>query len=106
LSEFAISIPVTVQYNISGAYVGAGVQADLPLASKITDKESGPGIDEEETEDYKDRASLDFGIAVVAGYNISDNISVGVKTVIGLTEIEKDSEIKFNQYSVGFTYFF
>jgi hypothetical protein len=66
----------------------------------------GGVADGEVSADTPDRASLDFGIAIVAGYNISDNISAGAKTVIGLTETAKDSKTKYNQYSVDVTYFF
>jgi hypothetical protein len=107
--EFAISVPVTVRYNVSDAYVGGGVQLDLPLAAKLQTKVSGtPGglLDIDESVDFKDRASLDLGIAIVAGYNISESIAAGAKTVIGLTEVAKDSKMTFNQYSVGVTYFF
>jgi hypothetical protein len=111
LKEFAISVPVTVRRNISDAYAGAGIQADLPLAPKLTRKISGtPGgtNDGEETSDVDDRTSLDLGIAIVAGYNVSENIAVNVKAVIGLTNPQKDSDAKtsFNQSSVGVTYFF
>jgi len=115
ITELGISIPVVVQYGISDAYVGAGVQANIPISSKtkVEMPEQSvmgivivPAIDEEE--DTENRSAIDLGIAIVAGYNINANISVGAKAVIGLTTIdsEGDASLKYNQYGLGVTYFF
>jgi len=114
ITELGISIPVVVQYGISDAYVGAGVQANLPLSSKQKTEIPEmsmmgivvPAVDEEE--DTENRSAVDFGIAIVAGYNINSNISVGAKAVIGLTTCDSEGEanVKYNQYGLGVTYFF
>jgi len=109
VTELGISIPVVVQYDISGAYAGGGIQLDLPLSSKYTEETTGssnPYLNRKDDGDTQDRSAIDLGIAIVAGYNISDNISVGAKGVIGLTETVKDGKAKYNKYSVGAIYFF
>jgi len=109
INELGISIPVIVQYDISEAYVGGGLQANLPFSSKTivetTGTPGGNGNGKVES-DTPDRATLDLGLAIVAGYNISENISVGAKAVIGLTDTDEDSKVSYNQYGISVIYFF
>jgi len=106
LSEFAISIPVMFQLNLAEGmpYLAAGAQLDTPFSSKITAK--APGIPEE-SQDYEDRVSIDFGLVLGVGYLITPNIGVDARAVIGLTAPSKDADDeKWNQYGVGLTYYF
>jgi len=112
INEMGLSIPVIIQCPISAAYVGTGVQANIPLSSKTEIKASanvlGQNVKESMEIDNEERAAIDLGIAIVAGYNVSENISVGAKGVIGLTNMSKegDEDAKYNQYGIGVTYFF
>jgi len=108
-SEFAISVPVTVRYSISNAYVGTGIQLDFPIAAKINSEISGSprGIADGDTStDFEKRKSHDLGIAIVAGYNVSEAVAINAKAIIGFTRIAAGDEMTFNQYSIGVTYFF
>jgi len=126
--ELGLSIPVIVQYPIADAFAGVGIQANIPLSSKITAsasvKSGGTTISEYEApeEDTPNRAAIDLGVAIVAGYNITENISVNAKAVIGLTNFVTDvdavdpndptststtsDKTSYNQYGIGVTYFF
>ncbi|MDR3000101.1 MAG: PorT family protein [Fibromonadaceae bacterium] len=110
ITEFAISIPVVVAYSLGGAWAGAGWQIDLPIGSERSMEMSGtgePDYDGKESENVNKR-SMDFGIAIGAGYNITSNIGVDLKAVIGLTNITSKSDDKssMNQYGVGISYLF
>jgi hypothetical protein len=106
ISEFAISIPAMLQFMPIGGvplYLAAGVQLDIPIASERTTKVEGV----EATEDYDDRASIDFGIPLGLGYLITPSFGIDVRAVIGITNPDKklkDSGV--NQYGLGLTYFF
>jgi len=132
VSEFALSVPVMLQIApIDAFYLAAGVQLDMPFSTKghyeyeeknIINGETDSGS---ENEKIKDRASIDFGIALGLGYNITQNFRADLRCVIGLTstgiftdydeeyvdgeyrEVKmEDTKSSFNQYGLGLTYFF
>jgi hypothetical protein len=113
VSEFALSSALLVQYvPVAGMplYVTAGLQIDLPFSSETKWEETDKNYDETESgsDKYKDRRTLDFGIAFGAGYHVSEKIRADFRAVIGLTSLtgkDKD-ETSFNQYGLGVAYFF
>jgi opacity protein-like surface antigen len=110
-SEFALSIPAMLQVTPIGGvgfYLAAGVQLDVPFSPEFTMKVSGPGVDEEESEKIDDRSTIDFGIALGLGYNITPNFGIDLRCVIGMTNAidESGTDFSFNQYGIGVTYFF
>ncbi|MDR2594705.1 MAG: PorT family protein [Fibromonadaceae bacterium] len=105
-TEYAISIPIMFQLNLAEGmpYLAAGVQLDTPFSCKITRKISGLP---EESRDYEDRVSMDFGIVLGVGYLITPNMGVDARAVIGLTAPSKGADDeKWNQYGAGLTYYF
>jgi len=105
-NEFLLSIPVMAQYGIGDAWVGAGAQIGIPFSSEMHSEVEMAGISVSDSKKLDDRASVDVGIAVGAGYNITPNIAVDLKAVIGMTNVADDEKISFNQYGLGLTYFF
>ncbi|MCL2260633.1 MAG: outer membrane beta-barrel protein [Fibromonadales bacterium] len=110
-TEFALNIPVTVQYTYSigensGAFMGFGVQFDIPFASEIHVGDN--------SSEFKDRSAFDLGIIVNCGFNITENIAFDIRGTIenpvglALTTITTDKDNKSYLYggSFGFTYFF
>jgi hypothetical protein len=130
VSEFALSIPVLLQLApIDEFYLAAGVQLDMPLSTKAyyeyEEKGHGESYSGSGNEKIKDRVSIDFGIALGLGYNITQNFRADLRCVIGLTSTGiftdydeeyvdgeyidvkvKDTKSSFNQYGLGLTYFF
>lgn len=132
VSEFALSVPVMVQFRpVSdvGAYISAGLQLDIPFSSTQTQEIKVGGTDycpamklagEDCEGKFKDRSAMDFGIAFGAGYMVNENIGVDARAVIGITKPTKDEEedlgngmkvtIKskssLNQYAARVLYFF
>ncbi len=119
-SELVLSIPAMVQFNpVAGFYVAAGIQLDIPFNSEIS--ESIP-LDPEMSEfnddvrvtmSFKDftgvkRSAIDFGIALGAGYYITEKVGVDFRVVLGLTNYadNDDVNVSANQYGLGVTYYF
>ncbi|MDR3002548.1 MAG: PorT family protein [Fibromonadaceae bacterium] len=110
ITELAISVPAIAAYSLGDAWAGAGVQIDIPISTEQNVEVSGagdPDDDGKESRKFKDR-SMDFGIAIGVGYNVSPNIGVDFKTVIGLTSLTGKSgdDSSMNQYGVGLSFFF
>jgi hypothetical protein len=107
-TEFAISVPIMVQfYVIDALWLGAGIELDLPLSSEIV-------VDDKGTKD-EHRATLDFGIPVGLGYMIMPNLGVDLRCVIGLTGTQEEYEVagvkvedksSWMQFGLGVSYFF
>lgn len=72
-----LNIPVLAKYYITEAFsVEAGPQIGVLLSAK------------EDGEDAKDYyKSVDFGFNVGAGYNFTENLSVGLRYTIGLSSV-------------------
>lgn len=77
-----LNIPVLAKYYIADKFsVEAGPQLGVLLSAKV------------EGEDFKDSTrSVDFGFNVGAGYNFTDNLSIGLRYTIGLSPLS-DEEI-------------
>jgi len=88
-----LNIPVLAKYYITeGFSVEAGPQVGFLLSAK------------EDGEDAKDYyKSVDFGFNVGAGYNFTENLSVGLRYTIGLSSIADvpDSEEGFEDFDVS-----
>jgi len=107
ISEFAISIPLLFQIApIAGTPVhfAGGLQIDIPFSSEMVEKEDG----KTEKETIEKRSTLNFGIALGAGYRVMPNIGVDFRAVIGLTALTSESgdDTSLNQYGLGVSYFF
>jgi opacity protein-like surface antigen len=107
VSEFAIGGSLLVQYAPIAEmpfYITAGFQIDLPFSTE-TNYEGTLGSESVKVED---RRMFDFGLALGAGYNVTENIRADLRAVIGLmnfTGIDEDKS-SFNQYGLGVAYFF
>jgi opacity protein-like surface antigen len=107
VSELALSVPVVVQFRpVSdvGAYVSAGVQADLPFSSEMTMKAGG----QEQSTKIDKRSTIDFGLSFGAGYMINENIGVDARFTLGLTHLTSESgdDSSLQQYTASVIYFF
>lgn len=98
-----------VNYNVS--YVNIPVMAKF-FASEKFSLEAGPQLgilasakatDGEESIDIKDEfESIDFSFNFGAGYDISENINLGLRYTLGLSNIAKDSEeLKINNSNIA-----
>jgi len=99
ISEFALGIPLMLQFNpVAGLYFGVGTQLDIPFNSEIISQDK----DEEIIDriDYNDRAVIDLGLAIEAGYRIARHLGFNLRVVVGLTEIAEDSKISYNQFGL------
>jgi len=102
VTEFAISIPVLLQGMPFGGpifYLEGGFQLDIPFLSKINYSD---GV----SEDYLNRAYFDFGIAVGFGGRIGEHFVLGIRSVVGLTNFDKDREGSLIQAGLGLSYLF
>ncbi|MCL2206667.1 MAG: PorT family protein [Fibromonadales bacterium] len=103
--EFALSVPAIVQYSLGDAWVGAGLQIEIPFSSEII-YEFTAG---DEREEFEDRSLADLGFAIGGGYNINENIGVDLKIILGMTALSNSEFIEDSslwQYGIGVTYFF
>ncbi|WP_264553602.1 porin family protein [Flavobacterium sp. N2038] len=77
-----LNIPVLAKYSISNAFtVEAGPQIGFLLSAKTRG--------EDVSDLYK---STDFGFNLGCGYNFTENISVGARYTIGLTDVNDASD--------------
>ena len=109
LTEFAISIPVMVQYvpfADKPIHITAGLQFDIPFSSGIEVEITEDGESQSYSSDVKDRAGLDIGLALGAGYRLNETMMVDFRMVIGLSSLTGKSGDKssLNQYGIGVTY--
>lgn len=130
--EFMISDKFALQpeilYSTQGAQLDDGVikedlkldYINIPLMAKyyVTDSfslELGPQIGflvaaDADGEDVKDLfETTDFGLNFGAGYNVTENIVLGIRYNLGLTKLQKDlfpgdSESKNSVFSFSFGY--
>jgi opacity protein-like surface antigen len=84
-----LNIPVLAKYYIVEKFsVEAGPQLGILLSAKA---------DGEDIKDYT--RSVDFGFNVGAGYNFTDNLSIGLRYTIGLSPIsDKDIDNEDDYY--------
>jgi len=93
-----LEIPVNAVYKISSFYVGAGPYAAFAISGKDKWTESYEGESESgdekltfgsgEDADYK---RGDFGINILAGYQLNSGINIGVNYGLGLSNINPGS---------------
>jgi opacity protein-like surface antigen len=107
VSEFAIGGSLLVQYAPIAEmpfYITAGLQIDIPFSTETNYEGSLQGG----SKNFEDRRMFDFGLALGAGYNVTENIRADLRAVIGLTSLTERDEDKssFNQYGLGVAYFF
>ncbi|NHN25216.1 PorT family protein [Flavobacterium jejuense] len=87
-----LNIPVMAKYFVAeGFSLEAGPQIGFLLSAK--DKGDGEDVD---TKEYYN--STDFGMNVGAGYDVTENINLGLRYTFGLSNIAKDAP---SGYKVG-----
>jgi len=116
MTEFAISLPLMVQFapipNVP-IYFAGGLQIDIPFFTKVEVKYTETYDGDSDSEDIDERATVDFGIALGAGYRISNNFGIDLKAVIGTSGLftekflgKKKGDETLTQYGVGVSIFF
>ncbi len=81
-----LNIPVMAKYFVAE---GFSLEAGPQLGFLLSAKAKGDG----ESEDIKDALeSIDFGLNFGAGYDVAENINIGVRYSLGLSNIIKDSD--------------
>jgi len=88
-----IVVPVMAKYYVAGAFsLEAGPQIGFLMSAK-SEADGGESVD------IKDIVnSTDFGINVGAGYDVTENINLGLRYTIGVSNIVKDAP---DNFSVG-----
>ena len=81
------NLPIVLRYRHESGFFGeAGIQPGLLLSAK--DKYEGV------TYDYKEwMNSFDFSIPLGVGYEMSNNIGVGARVIIGVSNINKGDDV-------------
>jgi long-subunit fatty acid transport protein len=82
-----LNIPVMAQYKVADKFsLEAGPQIGFLMSAKAKADSGGGSVD------IKDSLnSTDFGFNVGAGYDVAENMNIGVRYTIGLSNILKDS---------------
>ncbi|WP_281232069.1 porin family protein [Flavobacterium gelatinilyticum] len=108
-----INVPVMAKYYIVEKFsVEAGPQIGFLVSAKEKWETSGPGVSESGDEDAKDfYESINFGVNFGAGYDFTENLSVGLRYNLGLSNIAKtedgaDFKINNNVFSLSVGYKF
>ena len=99
-----INIPVLFKYYvIEKLNLEAGPQLGILVSSKIKQTLTGqPSTVYNNNSNYK---SIDYGINIGAGYDITDNISTGIRYNLGLCDIDKSTSVtKNNVISISMCY--
>jgi hypothetical protein len=92
------------------AFVATGVQFDFPLWMQ----ETRFGYGNPKSFEIEDRSTVDIGIPVSIGYNITDKVSMDFRAVIGLTktfdkketQTHTEDDRSFNQFGLGLTFLY
>ena len=89
-----LNIPVMAKYYVTeGFSLEAGPQLGFLLSAEQEATVSFEGESVTDSADNKeDFNSIDFGFNLGAGYDVTENINLGVRYSIGLSNILKDSE--------------
>jgi len=89
-----LNIPVMAKYYVAEKFsVEAGPQIGFLLSAKDKYEYSGPGGSDSGKEDVKDAyESIDFGVNFGAGYDFTENLSVGLRYNLGLSNIAKTED--------------
>ena len=80
-----LNIPVMAKFFVAeGFSLEAGPQLGILTSAKVTD-----GNDSEDIKEFFE--SIDFGLNFGAGYDVAENINIGLRYSLGLSNIAKDS---------------
>jgi hypothetical protein len=92
-----IEVPLNVLYKINGFYIGAGPYAAIALSGKYRSELTPTSSGQTESEDRDmnfgsnnkdDFKRSDFGINLLAGYELKSGIQVGINYGFGLSNID------------------
>ncbi|MEZ0130261.1 porin family protein [Flavobacterium sp. LBUM151] len=102
LSLNYLNIPVLAKFYITEKFsVEAGPQLGILLSAKSKYKQVFEGETYSEDVDVKDSyKSIDFGFNVGTGYNFTENLSVGLRYTIGLSNVY-DTTDSFEDFDFG-----
>lgn len=108
-----LEIPVNVVYKLGGVYLGAGPYAAFGLSGKEKYEDSDDSDDNYE-EDVKfgsgdeEIKGTDFGVNLLAGYQLTNGLNFGVGYGLGLSNLSNESsgEIKNKLFSISVGYSF
>jgi len=108
-----LNIPVMAKYYVAEKFsIEAGPQIGFLLSAKEKYEFSGNGVSESGEEDAKDfYKSIDFGVNFGAGYDFTENLSVGLRYNLGLSNIAEteegsDAKVKNSVFSLSVGYKF
>jgi hypothetical protein len=107
-----INIPVMAKYYVKDNFsLEAGPQIGFLLSAKLDYDyvESDNWEAESGKEDIKDQLKgTDFALNFGTGYDLNENMSIGIRYSVGLSNIAKNSfsELKNNILQASFSYFF
>ena len=89
-----LNIPVMAKYYVTeGFSLEAGPQLGFLLSAELEETKTEFGESVTTSTDVKEFTnSIDFGFNLGAGYDVTENINLGVRYSIGLSNILKDSE--------------
>ncbi|MGV3509541.1 MAG: porin family protein [Sphingobacteriaceae bacterium] len=110
-----LEIPVNAVYKIGGIYLGAGPYAAFALSGKDKWKYQEEGEPAEEGDEKvkfgsgeEEMKSSDFGLNILAGYQLTNGFNVGLNYGLGLSNLSNfdDYKVKNRVFSVtvGFTF--
>ncbi len=108
-----INVPLMVKfYAAESFFIEAGPQVGFLMSAKSEWETSGGGVSLSGDEDIKDELkSIDFGLNFGIGYNFTENLSVGARYNLGLSniaDVEDGDDYKINnsviQVSVGYRF--
>jgi long-subunit fatty acid transport protein len=104
-----INVPVMAKYYVAEKFsLEAGPQIGFLVSAKEKYSAGGDSAEEDVKDAYK---SIDFGVNFGAGYDFTENLSVGVRYNLGLSNIAKNEEgdntkIKSSVFSLSVGYKF
>lgn len=104
-TEMAIDLPIFVRYTVAPSiFVQGGPQLGYVLSAKTTVEAGG----EEKTDDNENRAALEYGLTVGAGYQINEQIAVDVRYNYGLSKADDEGDANATPYQImlGGTFLF
>lgn len=98
-----INVPLMIQYNASGFYAETGPEIGFLMSAKIKYEFGG----DSESMDVKDELKgINFGWGLGLGYKLQNNLGIGARYVLGLSNIVDSDEVKYTQngFHVGLFY--
>lgn len=109
-----LEIPVNVVYKLGGVYIGAGPYAAFGLSGKYKYEDASDSDNNDEADikfgsnDDSDFKRTDFGINLLAGYQLKNGVNFGVGYGLGLSNISPEDDVtaknKVFSVSVGFSF--